>query len=151
MTVPTELQWEYGARGGTTTPWWTGRTIDSVLGKENVWPKDERPHDVPLPVGSLEPIPFGLFDTLGNLSEWCLDEYRVIENETPNERDGDGLRLYKTPWDPTHPSPLLLARASRGGSFATKPDECKVAKRLPARIITDVFLLSIRPVFDMQH
>lgn len=67
--LPTQVELEYGCRGGTSTPWWTGADPESLVGKES-----PRNADAILPVGSLMPNPFGLFDTLGNAYEWCRDE-----------------------------------------------------------------------------
>jgi len=87
FVLPSELQWEYGCRAGTTTPWWCGEDEESLKGKENV---DLKGGDAVrlMSVGSLAPNPFGLYNVSGNLSEWCLDDY----GEYGIERSGDGLR-----------------------------------------------------------
>ncbi len=103
FVLPSELQWEYACRAGTTSVWWTGATEQSMTKKEN-W----GPHRV-VAVGSLAPNPFGLFDIAGNVREWCLDD----DEEYGTERNGDGAR------------PCTLeqyCRVCRGGgrkSFAT--------------------------------
>jgi formylglycine-generating enzyme required for sulfatase activity len=89
--LPTEAEWEYAARGGTTTPWWTGSDPRALAGAANT-------ADAPLrdrvpraswsaewsdgfpflaPVGSFRPNPFGLYDVTGNVWEWCHDWYQA--------------------------------------------------------------------------
>ena len=98
FVLPTELQWEYGCRGGTTTPWWCGADEKSLEGLENVGSSSLSA------VGSLAANPFGLFDVAGNVVEWCLDEFE----EDGTERHGDGLRP---------PTGSSSSRVVRGGGF----------------------------------
>ena len=66
--LPSESEWEYAARGGTTTPYYTGDTVsreEANYGRYFV--------GRPVPVGSYAPNPFGLHDMLGNVAEWCED------------------------------------------------------------------------------
>lgn len=63
-TLPTEAQWEYACRAGTTTKWYTGDTFtysDFAYGGS--------------PVGTCPPNPWGLYDMIGNGPEWCNDVY----------------------------------------------------------------------------
>ena len=83
LALPSQLQWEYAIRGGTTTAWWTGDDERAVLAAENLSARTGL-----LPVGSRSPNPFGLFDMGGNVSEWCQDDY----GNAGGERPGDGRR-----------------------------------------------------------
>jgi serine/threonine protein kinase/formylglycine-generating enzyme required for sulfatase activity len=101
LELPTGAQWEYAARGGTTTSLWTGGDAASLDGKEQMldveglagsWPPGThiQPADgwpFHAPVGSFAANPFGLFDVLGNVLEWCVDTPRSY---TLPLRDGDG-------------------------------------------------------------
>ena len=63
-TLPTEAQWEYACRAGTTTRWYTGDTF-TVGDFANDYS----------PVGTCPPNPWGLYDMIGNGAEWCNDQY----------------------------------------------------------------------------
>lgn len=71
LSLPTEEQWEYAARAGTTTIWFTGDDPERLKGNANL---NMAGHT---PVGSFNlPNRFGLFDVVGNVWEWCLDSFR---------------------------------------------------------------------------
>ena len=72
MRLPTEREWEYAARGGTSSPRY-GRLDDIAWYDGN---SKDRTHDVALKL----PNPYGLYDTLGNVWEWVQDDYQN-ENE----------------------------------------------------------------------
>lgn len=68
--LPTEAEWEYAARGGTTTAYYWGDTYAEGYGNYNKFSSSERK-----PVGSYMPNPFGLYDMIGNVSEWTASVY----------------------------------------------------------------------------
>ncbi|HLT39377.1 MAG TPA: formylglycine-generating enzyme family protein, partial [Enhygromyxa sp.] len=86
LVLPTEAQWEYACRAGTTTCYWSGDAesdlaqVSWYLGNSNA-----RLHAV----GEKQANAFGLFDMHGNVFEWCLDEFA---DYAIDPRPGDGLR-----------------------------------------------------------
>jgi formylglycine-generating enzyme required for sulfatase activity len=72
LVLPTEAQWEYAARAGATTWYWSGNTQSDLLGV--AWFSTNAFHKLHS-VGEKEANPFGLFDVHGNVWEWCRDDY----------------------------------------------------------------------------
>ncbi|GLI40041.1 formylglycine-generating enzyme family protein [Geobacter hydrogenophilus] len=105
--LPSEAEWEFAARGGKDTPFWWGGTAGekraNCKGCGSKWDNKKG-----APAGSFAANPYGLFDTAGNVWEWCLDTWHDSYTGAP----ADG-----SPWlggDDTR-------RVQRGGSFGSKP------------------------------
>jgi formylglycine-generating enzyme required for sulfatase activity len=88
LELPTEAQWEYAARGGTDTPWYTGTDRLTLRGHANFADLVENQTGLAR-VGAFAPNPFGLHDVCGNLREWCRDS---IGPYSRVPRAGDGYR-----------------------------------------------------------
>jgi formylglycine-generating enzyme required for sulfatase activity len=119
LRLPTETQWEYGCRGGTTTPWWTGTDEGSLPEAANFdyEPNDEWVGD-PQAVGSLLANPFGLHDVHGNVWEWCRDAFGdddVPIHSGEGERKPTGARF----------------RVLRGGGYTNEPALGRSGRRYP--------------------
>ncbi len=72
--LPTEAEWEYVCRAGTTTEWNTGASLSSAQANFS------NPLGPTTSVGSYAANPWGLFDTHGNVAEWCLDSWDGLMN-----------------------------------------------------------------------
>ena len=106
-----EAEWEYAARGGTTTAYSTGPSIS--LSQANFRSGPGRTQ----PVGSYAPNAFGLYDMHGNVWEWTQDCYTSNYNNAP----GDGSA--NTTGD-------CSGGVSRGGSRDSYPQDLRSANRI---------------------
>jgi formylglycine-generating enzyme required for sulfatase activity len=80
--LPTEAEWEYACRAGTTTSWNVGNSLSCANANfyNNgycVWQTSA--------VGSYSPNAWGLFDMHGNVYEWCLDSYAAYTNSAVSD------------------------------------------------------------------
>lgn len=96
FTLPTEAQWEYAARAGTSTRWNFG-SDESVLG-DYAWfaeNSDEGTH----PAGQKKPNAWGLYDLYGNVQEWCYDwyanPYLLSDDSDPQGPDSGESRVLR--------------------------------------------------------
>jgi formylglycine-generating enzyme required for sulfatase activity len=82
--LPSEAEWEYAARAGTTASFWWG----TKPGSNNAHCfdcKSDYSTSKPAKVGTYEPNPFGLYDTAGNVYEWVHDCYHRNYNDAPTD------------------------------------------------------------------
>jgi formylglycine-generating enzyme required for sulfatase activity/serine/threonine protein kinase len=121
--LPTEAEWEYACRAGTTTPFHFGPTITADLVNYDAhYPYGTGPRGVsrrqPTPVGNLGAAnAFGLNDMHGNIAEWCLDGWHENYNGAP----GDGR-------DWTENANMSF-RVIRGGSWSNGGEDCRSSVR----------------------
>lgn len=119
--LPTEAEWEYACRAGTTTAYWFGDDPAELGDYEWYFENSEGPQKV----GKKKPNPFGLYDMHGNVAEWTLDHY--VED------------IYSTrPLDQPTQRPVLLpdekeySYVARGGSWDFDAFDCRSATRHPS-------------------
>jgi len=118
--LPSEAQWEYAARAGTTTPFYCGETISSKLANYDgnyTYASEQKGvfREKTTDVGSFPPNAFGLYDMHGNVWEWCADSWHESYKDAPT----DG-----SVWEGEDPVRLL-----RGGSWVFSPYRCRCANR----------------------
>jgi serine/threonine protein kinase/formylglycine-generating enzyme required for sulfatase activity len=119
LDFPTEAQWEFAARAGTTTPWYCGVDARRVFDFENLSEHALADFPPPAAIGSFPANPFGMHDMLGNLGELCRDGRIRVDDYTLPVKPGTGERIIDQP-------PL---RAVRGGSCWIGPEYARVSIR----------------------
>jgi len=120
--LPSEAEWEYACRAGTTTPFYFGETITGELANYNASKtyageaKGEYRGET-TPVGQFPPNAFGLYDMHGNVWEWCADTWHDNYDGAPR----DGSAWLENGNDNRSPR--------RGGSWGFYPSLCRSAIR----------------------
>ena len=118
LDLPTEAEWEYACRAGTTTALNSGKNLTSEDGNcanlnEVGWYR-ENSGDTTHPVGQKQPNAWGLYDMHGNVLEWCLDwygNYHTAAATDPRGADSGDRRAY------------------RGGNWDGDAQDCRSAAR----------------------
>jgi formylglycine-generating enzyme required for sulfatase activity len=134
VRLPTEAEWEYACRAGTTTVYNFGsQTSDAT---DNAWccvnsglgPKD---------VKGFRPNQWGLYDIVGNVWEWCQDRYSTTYYErSPVD-------------DPLCDDSTIVERVIRGGSSMNKAETCRSSHRFGLKPTLRDRFLGVRPVIEL--
>jgi formylglycine-generating enzyme required for sulfatase activity len=119
--LPSEAEWEYACRAGTTTPFHFGETLSTDQANYyGNYPYNKGAKGVfragTTPVGGFPPNAWGLFDMHGNVWEWCHDEYRLY-GELGIMDILDTSNIFEN------------ARVLRGGSCSNIARNCRAANR----------------------
>ena len=129
--LPTEAEWEYACRAGTTTRYYSGDDPETLVKVGNIadatfkekvpnWPnatiKASDGYVFTAPVGQFKPNAFGLYDMHGNAYQWCSDCY-------------DEDYYAKSPVDDPKGPDSGNDRVLRGGSWFHSPDACRSCGR----------------------
>jgi len=137
--LPTEAEWEYACRAGTTTAFHMGETIATDqanfngnyiygAGKKGLY------REKTLPVGSFPPNAWGLYDMHGNLWQWCQDWHGGYSKDAV---DPQGPKTGKQ-------------RSLRGGSWGNHPVFCRSANRNYGDPATGTEYYGARVCFNME-
>jgi len=119
--LPSEAEWEYACRAGTTTPFHFGDTVTpDLVNYHGNYPYGSAPKGIwrgkTTAVGSFPPNSFGLYDMHGNVWEWCQDIWQDNYNGAPT--DGSA-------WETSGSDHQVL----RGGSWSDHAVHCRAANR----------------------
>jgi len=120
--LPSEAEWEYACRAGTTTPFYFGETITTdLVNYDGKYPYGSAPEgeyrEQTIDVGKFPPNSFGLYDMHGNVWEWCLDVCN--DNYQGAPKDGSA-------WLTGKDNNIKLLR---GGSWIFNARNCRSAYR----------------------
>jgi formylglycine-generating enzyme required for sulfatase activity len=121
--LPTEAEWEYACRAGTTTPFSTGNTITTNQANyDGIYPyngngKGEY-RSKTTAVGSFAPNAWGLYDMHGNVGEWCWDWYGSYSSGAQTDPEGVSAGSY---------------RVYRGGNWSSYGRDLRSARRSGSR------------------
>ncbi len=139
FTLPTEAEWEYACRAGTSSPFHVGETITAEQANFNgyyAYGKGARGvyRETTVKSGSFKPNAFGLYDMHGNVFEWCQDWYAfdyykgMVTDDPQGPAKGD-------------------ERVLRGGSWTNGPANCRSAARVKFKQDGRDIFLGFRVVF----
>lgn len=134
--LPTEAEWEYAARTGTRTTYWWGNKF--MPGYANC--KDcaaEEQNGKTTPAGTFPPSPWGLYDMLGNVYEWTLDD---------RHRNYIGAPTDGSAWTEKESN----SKINRGGSFLNHRSQLRVSARDWERAANGHDSLGFRVVMEVQ-
>lgn len=106
--MPTEQEWEYACRAGTTTTYYFGNNPEFL---HEFAEYRQNNNEAPVPVPSRRPNAWGIHNMLGNVQEWCFNKFRMYETD-----------------DPLNPDRVDF-RSLRGGHWRSPPDQCRAAER----------------------
>ena len=134
--MPSEAEWEYGARGATTTAYWWGDAVG--FGKADcsdcggAWDRHQ-----PRAVGSFPANPFGLFDTSGGVAEWVADCWFGNYVGAPNVGTA-------------RPDKRCSMRVLRGGSWRNGKDDITSTSRLGYDAVVRYYANGLRVARDLN-
>jgi formylglycine-generating enzyme required for sulfatase activity len=146
--LPTEAEWEYACRAGTTTAYYHGDDPEGLAQVGNVADRTAMENFLPshgilardgyqytAPVGSFRANGFGLFDMHGNVLEWCQDCY-------------DSSYYLSSPADDPLGPTKGSSRVNRGGSWASSDKFCWSAYRIGFKPSCQISILGFRLARD---
>ncbi|MCT7986761.1 bifunctional serine/threonine-protein kinase/formylglycine-generating enzyme family protein [Laspinema sp. A4] len=137
--LPSEAEWEYACRAGTTTPYYFGPTLSpQVANYDGNYTYGQRKkgeyREKTIPVGSLNaPNAWGLHDMHGNVYEWCLDDWHYSYEGAPTDGsawiENNNHSHNNMDWLKDLLNKKSIIKLLRGGSWSCNPWYCRCAHR----------------------
>jgi formylglycine-generating enzyme required for sulfatase activity len=123
--LPSEAEWEYACRAGTTTPFYFGESITpDLVNYDGNYSYASAPkgkyRGQTTDVGTFPPNAFGLYDMHGNVWEWCLDDYQDNYNNAPKNSSASTSQSKRT---------KIIRKVNRGGVWNYNTEVCRSASR----------------------
>ena len=124
--LPTEAEWEFAARAGTTTHFYTGDTLPEQFLKnapQSLYPPATYPPPTPVPtvVGQTPPNAWGLYDIHGNVEEWTHDWYGPYEHGEQSDPVGRAAGDFRVTRGGSHSTQAYFLRSEN--RMGTLPDD----------------------------
>ncbi|MAG55761.1 MAG: hypothetical protein CMJ83_05680 [Planctomycetes bacterium] len=127
-------QWARFVRSGWDAAWEKGAKREACRLAERL----NDGYAVHAPVGSFQPNPYGLYDTLGNVREWCLDRYGHYQTNPVRTRTGERIR------------PEEKRRVVRGGCYRSWREDSRATWRQPRPPDYRAPDLGVRPAINLK-
>jgi len=138
--LATEAEWEFAARGGTATPFSTGRTISTSQanfdGTQGPNGRRGNYRGKTVDVGSFEPNPFGLHDMHGNVAEWVEDCWNASHSGAPGDTSARGGNCTR--------------RVLKGGAWYYEPEAARATARLSYAKTSRLNIVGYRVVRSLE-
>ncbi|MGJ1509096.1 SUMF1/EgtB/PvdO family nonheme iron enzyme [Sphingobacterium siyangense] len=131
--LPTEAQWEYACRAGTEDRWFFGD--DPAQINSYAWTNLQGTGLKSAAVGTLKPNRWGLYDTYGNVAEWCLSNGPYPSTATTRET---------AVVDPSFPDATSTNRFARGGNFNNGLIYARSAAKIQSLVSSSTYLIGFR-------
>ena len=145
FSLPTEAQWEYACRAGTTTGLNNGRDLRQPDGEDIALNKvgwyGENSGAETHPVGQKQPNAWGIYDMHGNVWEWCLDWCDIYSGDAVDPAGPSSPSIIDTLF---HVRGLWRYRVFRGGSWNSFAKYCRSASRCSSSPGSRLSLLGFR-------
>lgn len=135
LNLPTEAQWEFACRAGTSTKYYSGSTESDLL---DVGWFSKNSNDKFHKIGEKPPNSYGLYDMHGNAGEWCLDSFDYANFPEKNT-------VLKSPmnYHSNYPGGVV-----RGGTYTKSAMHCRSAYRFVVMKDFNLGSVGFRPVYS---